>query len=488
VSGRDDASAWQGDLARLVEERIGVRLRVGEPWSTLEPFVEARCDALGLEAPGHYVRFLRDTPSGGEEFARLTAVCTNGQTSFMRDREQLDGIVAVARGLLRVALRPLQIWSAGCSTGEEPYSLSILLEQARVPHAIVATDVNAAVLTHARDAVYNLWSLRHVEAPLREACFDSASGGAFRLHDRVREAVAFQQHNLVRDELPRPQASAAPRWDIIVCRNVFIYYAAETMEAILLRMQAVLAPDGYLFLGASESLHSLRVALAPVAVDVGRVAFRHAALSDTAPPQASTPKRPTPTPKPTPLPSDAPLPAPLLTGASASLTVDFDTAVAALERGDAPAATALLETLMTEAPTHVLGRLTLGHLRLQSHDFERALDAYDKAQGDAPLWPEVHYFQGVTYRKLGNLEASEATLRRALFLCPQFWPASFLLAGIYERQARQALCARELQHTLTQLREGTLPTPFRSPVRFAPALALDATAVAESCAARLQTR
>ena len=178
VDDRPDTT-WQGALSQLIEERIGVRLRLSDPWETLAPFVQARINALNLPSPGSYLRYLRTEPANGTEFVRLVAVCTNGQTSFLRDEEQLRGLCHCALKLWQKRQRPLQVWSAGCSTGEEPFSLA-LFHEAKIQANILATDINPDVVENAKQATFNARSLRHVPNEMRAAYF-KARGESFAI-------------------------------------------------------------------------------------------------------------------------------------------------------------------------------------------------------------------------------------------------------------------------------------------------------------------
>ena len=455
-------AAWQRDMAQLVEERIGVRLRTDEPESLVQ-FVAARVRALNLSRPGSYVNYLRAEARDGPEFSRLTAVCTNGQTFFNRDETQLRAAVLAVKELFAAQQRPLWIWSAGCASGEEPYSMALLLYQTGLPAYIMASDINAEALGAAQKAVYVTWSLRNVSEEIRERFF-AQQEERYILKDKVRNMVEFCQHNLVVDPIPPPRGGPAG-WDIILCRNVFIYYAPATTAQVLTRMAAALQPNGWLFIGASETVQESQVPLR--AQDIGgRVALRR--------------RGPTPVPPVAPLQGEkAPAPA-----AAVTPHQGYQEAILLLAKSDRAAALTALQAVTAGQPDHVLAWLLLGHVWLQQHTFDNALEAYTQAQARGPLWAEIHYFQGLVHRKLNNLEQAEQALRRALFLEPDYWPASYLLAGIFDRQGRPSLSRRELLHTQNAIRSSRT-APFRSYVDFSTALRLSASEVLTACAQRL---
>lgn len=478
------APSWQVALCALVEQRIGIRLRMAESIGALEPFVQARMRALSLPSPASYVNFLRAEATEGTEFSRLTAVCTNGQTSFFRDLEQLQAVVQVATQLGSVVDRPLTIWSAGCSTGEEPYSLAILMQEAGVRVQILATDINTDQLRVAEEGIYSAWSLRHVPEATRVRCF-VRHDERFVVQNRLRTAVTFRRQNLVDGEIP-PTDAATLDWDIILCRNVFIYYARPTMESILQRMAARLSPQGWLFLSASEGLHDIQVPLTAVPV-ASRFGYqRHASLAPGASLKTSQPSTPEaavndlPTARPT-RHADLSGPHRVL----ASQRTAYHDAVHLIDQGNIEAAREALLHVLNAEPSDTVAWISLGHLYLSAHDFEHALECYNEAQANAPLSAESHYFLGVLYRKVGSLEQAEQALRQALFLEPEFWPASFMLAGIYERQARPSFSRRELLHTQKLLQPSKSATPFRSHVATHQGLNLLPSEVLAACQQRL---
>lgn len=467
---------WQAALGQFIEERIGVRLRLSEPWEALAPFVQGRLQALNLPSPASYLRYLRSEPANGAEFVRLVTVCTNGQTSFLRDDEQLRGLCHCAFTLWHKRQRPLQVWSAGCSTGEEPYSLAMLFHDARIPASILATDINADVVQNAKQGAFSRRSMRHVPEDLRQRYF-TEQGEAFVIHPQLRQMVTVKQHNLL-EEAPLPNSVA--RWDIILCRNVFIYHAQSTVETIVCMMGNALATDGWLFIGASETLHRLAVPFSPVVVGT-----RHAYQL-----LPNTPRAPLPTPS---TARDEPAASSwsgvetLITVAAQAIDV-FGDATRDFRAGRVEASMFHLRQFLTEQPQHALGWLLMGHLHVHAHDFNQALDAYQRVQEHAPLLTEAHYFQGVVHRKVGELSLAEQSLRRALFLAPRFWPAAYMLAGIYERQNRPSLQRKELMFTLQCIEDKSNEVAWSIPIEGCKALRIDAESVHRTCKNLLKTQ
>ncbi|HEX9728900.1 MAG TPA: protein-glutamate O-methyltransferase CheR [Gemmatimonadales bacterium] len=187
----------------------------------------------------------------------LVADITVGETHFFRDAKQFDLIRnTVIPDLLarRGADRPLRIWSAGCAAGEEAYTVTIVVHELGLGDAarIVATDLSRTALARARRARYGRWSLRGV-TPATEAQYFKHHGDEFRFARELRDAVEFRYLNLAEDTYPS-LASGIWGMDLILCRNVLIYFDAETVGRVLNRLVRSLAPDGWLLLGASDPL------------------------------------------------------------------------------------------------------------------------------------------------------------------------------------------------------------------------------------------
>jgi tetratricopeptide (TPR) repeat protein len=140
----------------------------------------------------------------------------------------------------------------------------------------------------------------------------------------------------------------------------------------------------------------------------------------------------------------------------------YSQALAALESGDLPGARASLQRWIGANPEHTVAHITLGNLLLRAHDLDGALAAYERARERDPLLPEIHYLQGVVYRKLGDLTRAIHSFRHALFLDPRFWSAAFMLAGAQGRAGNPELQQRDLRRALELLEAGGASSAFTS--------------------------
>jgi chemotaxis protein methyltransferase CheR len=252
-------------LTDLLEERFGLCFAAGRQ-EILEGRLRPRLAALHLDDIRAYYHYLRAHPEREAEFVELTLRITNNETYFFREAAHFDAIVERVIPELAPGLdgRPLRLLSAACSSGEEPYSLAIRLgdegfELRGVRWEIDACDLNAARLEQARAATYEGLAFRACDEELRRRCFQEKAG-RHQLRERYRRGVRFFQANL-----------AAPffgatwgRYDIVLCRNLLIYFSNEAFDRLIGGFGQIVRPGGYLFLGHSESLFDRGSAFEPV--------------------------------------------------------------------------------------------------------------------------------------------------------------------------------------------------------------------------------
>lgn len=240
----------------LVRLRASIVLAPGK-----EYLVEARlrpvADDHGLASVGELVERLRSEAHNGLHHRVVEAMTTN-ETSFFRDQSVFEALrdhvlPALLRGERRG--RPLTIWSAACSSGQEAYSLLMLLAEhfaAALPATtVVASDISPEMLERARTARYSRIEIgRGLPTRLLVRYFDR-DGAGWRVRDELRRRVVLRELNLAG---PWP---ALPTADLVLCRNVLIYFDVETKRTVLERLQRQLASGGYLVLGASETVRGI---------------------------------------------------------------------------------------------------------------------------------------------------------------------------------------------------------------------------------------
>jgi len=249
-------------IVDLVHRLCGIKLQEGK-----EMLVQARLTKrlreLGLGKFEDYLEHVECDRSGGELSLMLDLLTTN-KTSFFREMRHFEYLRRQVLPRLKAPGKKIRFWSAGCSSGEEPYSLAIQMRE-EIPDIdcrgvrILATDISTRMLDKARQATYPRDTLADVPAPLVQRYFTRVEGKAERLY-RVAESVSGMVQ-LARLNLLDPWPMKGP-FDVILCRNVMIYFDRPTREALVSRFWELLQPGGHLFLGLSESLmggtHGLR--------------------------------------------------------------------------------------------------------------------------------------------------------------------------------------------------------------------------------------
>jgi chemotaxis protein methyltransferase CheR len=261
-------------LTDLIEERFGLTFQ-GIRLEILESKLRPRLRELHLTTVRDYYQYLRFHPDRETELARLPAMVTNNETYFFRETHQFDLLVSHVIPERRAALRgrPFRVLSAGCSSGEEPYSLSIALHNAGLGLAgisweIDGCDLNLERIARAQEGLYPEASLRACDADARRKYFVAEPGG-FRLRDKYRANVRLFPTNLM-------APNGALGWsvyDVILCRNMLIYVSEEAFGQVIGLFARSLLPGGYLLLGHSESLLDRKTAFAPAMLN-GAVVYR----------------------------------------------------------------------------------------------------------------------------------------------------------------------------------------------------------------------
>ena len=391
----------------------------------LAAVVSDRLMESGTPDVAAYLRSLAGT-SGVAERQRLLDAVTVQETHFFRNPPQVEALRRrVLPDLLRRAAgrnRPLTIWSAGCSTGEEPYTLAMMLLElspvigARAPVRIVATDVSADALRAADRATYAGRTLDRVPAFVRDRWLEPRPGGAYAVKDPVRSLVDLRLHNLVTDPPPFGPGEV----DLVLCRNVTIYFGRDTTRLLIGSFHDVLAEGGYLFLGHSETLWQVSSAFSLLPIGEAFV-YRRAhdvRVGSRAVPAVPIRRLAAASARPAPLPSSRPTDPPAATRPRSP-----DARPGAGARPDASAS------------------LSTARVRLAAGDYPAAAAAAEDAAGADPLLAAAYVVLGSALSALGQDAAAVEPLRKAVYLDPADGHAHFLLAGALARLGQHAPAA-----------------------------------------------
>ncbi len=241
----------------LIADRLGLQFEDART-AWLAEVLDRRADASGVAAEPYLARLQAALPPA--ELAALAHELTVGETYFFRNIEQFAALrerVVPERMRSGGSRRCLRILSAGCASGEEPYSIAMALHDVVVGTScelqIRAVDLNPTSLDQARRARYTTWSLRETPPAMQQRWFRQEGAGVV-LDEAIRASVKFEARNLGEDDADLWQPGA---YDIIFCRNVLMYFTPRGTQALVARIARALAPNGTLFLGSAETLRGL---------------------------------------------------------------------------------------------------------------------------------------------------------------------------------------------------------------------------------------
>jgi chemotaxis protein methyltransferase CheR len=437
-----------------------------------------RAGAPGIAA---YLARLEADPDS-ELLDDLVADITVGETYFFRDLKQF-GVIRdrILPSLVEhKADRPLRLWSAGCASGEEPYTLAILLSEAGLctPGQILGTDLSRAALARARRGRYGRWSLRGVPDDVVSTHFEPLSG-EYSLRPGVRRLVEFRYLNLVADTYPS-LATGVCGLDLILCRNVFIYFDEESTRRVASRLLDSLAPGGWLLMGASDpplsGLVSCDVVVTPAGLAYRRPGGPRASVTGMAPRREAASAPPIPSvPSPTApsvgttapashVPSPASTPSPKRpsppTGgrppaegggerperpAPATRRGPTETARAYTQR-DYGAAVEMATRLIRQGAHGIEPWVILVRSHANVGDLDAAGRACAAGMDRHRTSAELAYLHGVLLAEAGRAEESAVALRAALYLDRSLVIAHLALSDVLKRLGDASAARRSLRN------------------------------------------
>ena len=439
-----------------------------------------RATRFGFVDYAEYFRFLSNDE---DEFKELMNLVTINETSFFRFPAQFDAlrdkvIPEILQSKPKIS-RSFRVWSAGCSTGEEPYTVAMSLLDSGLDALgyrteVLGTDVSTQALEKAKQAVYPAKALAGLPQNVVQRWFEPAKGG-HRPVARVRDTVDLSYHNLIKE--PYPLVLLA-NWDVVFCRNVTIYFRLESTRRVVNNFYDSLNPGGYLFIGHSETLTSISDRFEPVevggvflyrkpiprrlfnfddvvagrgvnpvrkprtrTVDLSREQANTGTRSrlKAEEPRASRPAR-VPVVEPDP-------PAQSLQ----EVTKLVAEAHACLERGDPGEARQLADRALAVDAHNVDALLVRAFGYADSGNFTAAVADANSALAIKPLLAPGRYILGVIYLRQGDPAAAANEFKRTLYIDRNFVLAHLNLANIYRQQGLTEDACREYQNTIHAL-------------------------------------
>jgi chemotaxis protein methyltransferase CheR len=420
-------------LSEFVAAHMGLHFPP-ERWRDLERGIGAAAREFGLPDAETCARMLPSAPLTRTQIEILASHLTVGETYFFRETKSFEALEEhILPELLRArrgAEQRLRIWSAGCCTGEEPYSVAMLLERL-IPDAeawnvtILATDINPRFLRKAAQGVYGEWSFRGTPDWIRERYFKARRDGRFELHPRIRKRVTFSHLNLADDVYPS-LASNTNAMDVILCRNVLMYFTGERAQQVAANFHRSLVGGGWLIVSPTETSTALFSPLAPVQLP-GAVLYRKA--GGAVPPPAAIAHEP-------------PAPRILFAPEPVALQAELPEEPVAVQAGAAPPRTPDDAGELARA-----ARLCADQGRLGA-----AIEWCEKAIAADRLNPAHYYLLATIQQEQGQLDAAAQSLTRALYLDADFALAHFALGNLCRSQGRRRNAERHFANALAVLR------------------------------------
>jgi chemotaxis protein methyltransferase CheR len=385
---------------------------------------------------GSYLALLESSPAGQAELDALVANLTIGETFFFRHRELFDalGDIVLPDLLARNQhSRQLRIWSAGCSIGAEPYTLAILCKRDWAPRlagwdvSILGTDINRHFLARAREGLFEEWALRNTPVEVKQDCF-TRDGSAWRLKPEYRSGVSFQYHNLVTDISPS-LVNNLFAFDLILCRNVTIYFSSDIVRRIIDHFYQSLVEGGWLLVGHAEPnlevYQAFHTVNAPGAILYQKRKDRpeRMLLSSSSPVEELPPPA---------RQADAPCwSPPQLSAEPVSRMVNRPPPLP-----PRPATSSTVEEIRALA---------------DRGDWGDANRACQQALQEDRLNPVIHFYHALVLEQMGRHTETEKALRRVIYLDRQFILAHYYLGLFLQKQGELPQAARAFRNVLQLL-------------------------------------
>ena len=440
-------------VSELIAERLGLHFPP-ERWADLQRGLAGAAVEWGLADVVACVQWLLSAPLTKAQLQVLASHLTVGETYFLRDKHMFDALTErVLPELIRSKRKGdsrLRIWSAACCTGEEPYSLAILLQHL-IPKSpdwqvtILATDINGRFLQKAAAGVYGEWSFRESPVGFKERYFQRVDDRRYSILPEIKKRVTFAYLNLVEDVYPS-LATDTNAMDVIFCRNVLMYFTLPQIRKVVRNLRRALVDGGWLVVSPSEGSQALLSGF--MTVNFPGVTLYQKSDTPVRPEQPWPPPPcgdtagfgapsvhgclPWTPPRPAALPEEPlPAPTPAEPARPEASPAPFDLAATLYQEGRyAEAADLLLASGSPHVPSDAQTLSLLTRALANQGKLAGALASCDRWVAADKLDSSGHYLRAVVLQELGDGEQARRSLQRALYLQADFVLAHFALANL----------------------------------------------------------
>ncbi|RYG66882.1 hypothetical protein EON80_14625 [bacterium] len=442
----------------LIATRTGLQIRDKDRGDLQKTLLE-RMGALKIGRSESYLQLLEAQNSVQQgEWTRLLPRLTNGESYFWRDKGQFSLLkTRILPELIaaRANVRTLRLWSAGCSTGEEPYSLAMLIDEL-MPNrdgwniSILGTDINPLSLDRARVGLYGAWAFRGLDIAVQEKYFERQKGD-FQISSKLKSMVTFNICNLRGDEFPS-RVSGIYDMDLILCRNVLIYFSGEAIAHALQGFGRTLREGGYLLTGHAELANHDPAPLQPRAFAESVAYLKCPASAQKPVPRPTLEVNAQRTFQTTPFTAPKPeLPKPQVPRRPDLISLPFDIGVTSVPRS-VPTLNPTPDPATPASPAVQ----ELCRRAQETADFGRYVEAVRLCQEAVALDPtcdQAYFTWAQVEGEQGNPETAKSLFKKVIYLAPARFDAHLELAALYESEADLGRSRRERQAALEILRE-----------------------------------
>ena len=455
-------------LSDYVAERMGLHFPK-ERLDDLERGLERAAPDFGFKDAKACARWLLQSALTKKQIETLAGRLTVGETYFFRDKKSFDlledevlpELIRKRRGTEKY----LRIWSAGCATGEEPYSIAMLLlrlipDIAEWNITILATDINNSFLEKARNGLYGEWSFREVPSWVKERFFKKAGKGHFELLPAVRRTVTFFYHNLAEDAYPS-LANNTNAMDLILCRNVLMYFNDKNQHEVVRKFHRCLVSGGWLMVGPAE-ISAVQSSPFLKEHSSGSTLYRKDAeiclfAGDNEPPlplsasetsvSVSPPLRAMDE-----VAGDLAAPPFVVPPASKKEEHTYAEALKLYEQGCYSDAEDKISALLAGDDNNGPALALLSRVHANQGRLTNAFDLCERAISADRLNPAYQYLLATILLEMGREEESKTCLNRTLYLDQDFALAHFALGNLFRRKGKKRESERHFKNALSVLR------------------------------------
>ena len=459
-------------FSKFVAERIGLHFP-RERWRDLERGIRSAAKELGFQETESFLHYVLSSPLPRDQLEILASNLTVGETYFYRENKAFEALEEhILPELVRSPRgkeRRIRVWSAGCCTGEEPYSVAISLSKAITDLkdwniTILATDINPRFLKKASQATYGEWSFRDSPQWLKDRSFTRVKGGCYEIVSPIKKMVTFSHLNLAEDIYPS-LLNNTNAMDIIFCRNVLMYFTPEQTQKVIQKLYNSLADGGWLIVSSIENssvlysqfttvnFHGLTVYRKDLSsqpkLPAPDFSTRFDLKLDTMGPQFAPAES-----EPTLVPNLEP-PLPLEVEVEKPAVVQptpYEEALALYNKGLYAEVTERLLGLFSQNGADSKAASLLARAYANQGKLVEALEWCEKAVVGDKLNPGLYYLQATILEEQGAMEAAAASLRRAMYLDQDFVIAHFALGSLSMRQRKLKQADKHFENAILLLK------------------------------------